>query len=142
MQQIHSLTHRLHNADLGILLIRLALGAVFIYHGWQKLQAMDMTIGFFGTLGFAPYLAYVVAYAEFIGGIALVLGIATRYAGLVLAIAMAVATFKVHWSNGFSLATGGYEFAMALMLGSLAMVFLGAGRYSLARIFGRWCECH
>lgn len=110
-----------------------------MFHGWQKISAgVDMTAGFFGQVGIdwlfgALFWANVVAYTEFIGGIALVLGIFVRYVGVLLAIAMAVAVFVVHWSNGFSIGNGGYEFAMLLGLGALALVFTGAGRYSLAR---------
>jgi putative oxidoreductase len=134
MKNIHALMHHLHNPDLGILFLRLALGPVFIYSGWFKIASMETAIGFFKALGFAPFLAYFVAWSEFLGGIAFILGIFSRYAGILLAIIMAVA-IKVLFHNGFSLANSGYEFALVLMLGSLAMVTLGSGKYSLKHIF-------
>ncbi len=132
MLSIHALVHRLHNVDLASLFIRLAIGIVFFQHGWTKLQSMEGTVAFFGTLGFAPFLAYFVAWLEVAGGIAFIAGIFSRYFGILLAITMAVAVFKVHLANGFSVGSGGYEFALVLMLGSLAIVCLGSGRYSLA----------
>ncbi len=126
---------KLHNADLGILLIRVALGIVFIYAGWFKLNNMEMVIGGFASMGFATWLAYLVAYVEFLGGIALVLGIFVRYVGILLAIVMLVAMIKVHIPNGYSLANNGYEYVLLLMLASLAITTLGAGKYSVAKLF-------
>jgi len=137
MQNVHALVHRLNNPDLGILCIRIALGAVFIYHGWAKIGSMEQTIGFFASLGFASFLAYFVAWAELIGGIALVAGFLVRYAGILLSAVMVVAVVKVHLANGFNVATGGYEFALTLLLGSLALIFLGSGAYSLAGFLKR-----
>ncbi len=136
---IHSLVHRAHNPSLGIFLLRVALGVVFIYHGYQKIADMEPIIGFFGMLGFAPFLAYAVAYTELIGGILLIAGLFTRLASIALAIVMAVAVYHVHLANGFSVGSGGYEYALTLMLGSLAVFFTGAGRYSLARAM-KMCE--
>lgn len=124
--------HKLHNPDVGTLLLRFALAAVFIHAGWFKVNDMEMVVGAFGSMGFHPVLAYFVAYAEFIGGIALLLGVFVRYVGIIFTVIMAVATFKVHFANGFGLSTGGYEYVFVLMLISAAMVTLGAGKYSLA----------
>ena len=132
IKKLHTLVHRFNNPDFGILLIRIALGVVFIDAGWAKIGAMEEVIKGFATLGFAPFLAYFVAWAEFIGGIFFVVGIFSRYAGIVLTVIMAVAV-KVLFAKGFSLAGGGYEFALVLMLGSMAMVAFGSGAYSLAR---------
>lgn len=128
---------RIHNMDLGHLLVRIAMGIIFIQHGWMKVTGMEGTIGFFDTLGFPAFLAYFVAYLEVIGGAALILGVLTRYAAVLLAITMAVAVFKVHLANGFSVSTGGYEFALVLMLGSLAIAFMGAGAYAIDRLWKR-----
>jgi putative oxidoreductase len=129
---IHSVLHRLHNPDLGVLFMRVAIGLVFLTHGYQKLQGMDQIVAFFGMIGFAPFLAYFVAWSEVIGGILLIAGLFTRYAGIVLTIIMAVAVVHVHWARGYWLSDGGYEYALTLMLGALAMVFMGSGKYSVA----------
>lgn len=137
MHQVHTFVHRFHNPDLALLLVRLAVGVVFLYHGWMKLGSMEGTIGFFGTLGFAPWLAYLVAWVETVGGLALIAGFLTRYAGLLLALVALVALVKVHLPNGFLIAGGGYEFILVLLAGSLALFFSGAGRYSLAGMLKR-----
>ena len=135
MNPIHQLMHRLHNPDLGLLFIRLALGVVFINSGWAKVTNLEGVVGFFATLGLPAFLAYLVAYVEFLGGIAFVLGILVRYFGLLTAIIMAVAIVKVHWANGFNPADGGYGYVLVFLLASLAIVTMGAGSYSLARLF-------
>lgn len=134
MTKVHELMHRLHNPDAAALFIRFALGVVFIYHGWMKVDNMDQTVAAFAGMGFSAFWTYMAAYTELVGGIALLIGVLVRYAGLLLAVTMAVAVFKVHWTNGFSLQNGGYEFALTLMLGSLAIAMLGAGKYSLAHL--------
>ena len=131
MKSIHDLIHHFHDPDLGILLVRLALAPVFIYSGLFKLGSMTDTIRFFHLLGFSPFLAYFVAWSEFLGGLAFLLGIFSRYAGILLDIIMIVAV-KVTFGHGYSLATGGYQFGLALLFLSLAMVTFGSGKYSLA----------
>jgi putative oxidoreductase len=129
---IHSVLHRLHNPDLAILFLRIAVGLVFLTHGYQKIGNMEQVVGFFGTLGFAAFLAYVVAWSEVIGGILLILGLFVRYVGIVLAVIMAVAIVTVHLQNGYYAGDGGYEYALTLLLGALAVVFSGSGKYSVA----------
>ena len=97
-------------------------------------MGMDMVVGMFATFGIPAVFAYFVAYAELICGIAMVLGIFVRYAGILLAVIMLVAIIRVHGPNGFSLQAGGYEYVLVLLLCSLAMVTLGAGKYSVAQM--------
>lgn len=132
MNSPHDMIHKLHNPDLGSLLLRLAVGVVFIHAGWGKVNGMEQTISAFASMGFPAVLAYFVAYAEFVGGIALVVGMFTRYVGIILSVIMAVALFKVHFANGFGMQNGGYEYVYVLLLSSMALVTLGAGKYSLA----------
>ncbi len=121
-----------HNKNFGLLLIRIALGLVFVYHGWGKVDNMEATIGFFGSIGLAPFWAYITAWVELLGGLLLILGICVREAGALLTIVMLTAIFKVHLANGFG-GNGGYEFQLVLLLASLAMVFTGAGKYALLK---------
>lgn len=137
MNKIHELIHRLHNPDAAKLFIRIALGVVFVNAGWFKIQHMDMVLGGFASMGFPALLAYVVAYGECISGILFLAGIFVRYAGIFVSIIMLVATFKVHFPNGFSMANGGYEYTFVLFFMALAMVTLGAGSYSLANVLKR-----
>lgn len=119
----------LHNKDLALLLVRVGLALVFIYHGWTKLQGMEATIGFFGSIGLSPFFAYLVAWVEFAGGILMLLGIKVRELGLLFVIVMLVAIYKVHLGQGFK----GMEFQVVLLLSSFAMVFAGAGKYALLK---------
>jgi putative oxidoreductase len=130
----NSVMHRVHNPDLGLLFVRVAVGLVFIHAGWGKVTDIAAVAGFFGGLGIPAWLAYVVAYVEFLGGIAVVLGIFVRHAGILLAIIMLVAIWKVHWVNGLYAAEGGYESQLVLFLASLTLMTSGGGKYSLARL--------
>jgi putative oxidoreductase len=120
--------------DLGLAILRLVLGATFIAHGSQKLfvYGIDGVTGGFTQMGIpmAGLAAPLVAFVEFAGGIALVLGLLTRLAGLGLAITMLGAIWFAHLSAGFFLPNG-YEFALSLLAPSVLLALTGAGRYSL-----------
>ncbi len=127
--------------DRGLLLIRLALGLVFVMHGWMKLTVFGLagTAGFLGGLGVPlPEVSAVLIIAvELVGGLMFALGAGTRIVGALLAFSMLVALVTAHAANGFFLPTG-YEFVLTLALVSVAVVITGAGRYSVdARLFGR-----
>lgn len=126
------------NVDVGLLLIRLILAVVFLYHGSQKL------FGAFGGPGlekFAEMLAgmnmpapragaYAAALAEFLGGLALLTGVGQRVIGAALAFTMLVASFKVHGS-AFGAQHNGMEYPLTLGIVVLGLVFTGPGRLSL-----------
>lgn len=89
---------------LGPLALRIYLAPIFIIAGWHKLGALDDTAYYFGEyLGMpAPYfMAFMAGTAEFIGGIALVLGLGLRFMALPMMVTMAVAAATTHWSNGW-----------------------------------------
>jgi putative oxidoreductase len=71
--------------------------------------------------------------AEFFGGIALLIGLLTRPAAVVLAFTMIVAILTVHISNGLFMSNNGYEFGLTLLAISVALAFSGGGRFSLDR---------
>jgi len=122
---------------LGIAILRVVVGIVFVAHGAQKL----FVIGFGGvthmflSLGIplAHPAAIIVTILEFGGGIALILGTGARYAALLLAINMAVAVGKVHLHNGLFAAKGGYEFPLTLLAACLALALTGPGSPALSR---------
>ncbi|GAA2610563.1 DoxX family protein [Actinomadura fulvescens] len=121
--------------DVGLLIGRLALGAIFIAHGWQKLTDTGhaAVTKMFDGIGI-PLPSVAAAFAtwvELLGGIALVLGVLVPLAGLLLAIDMAGAFWYVHMDKGFFADKGGYEFVMILGATALALALTGAGRFSL-----------
>lgn len=92
---------------LAPLLLRIFLAPILIYAGWGKLTALDETAAWFGNpdwgLGLpAPYvLASLAGLTEFVGGIAILLGLATRWFAIPLMFTMIVAATTAHWENGW-----------------------------------------
>ena len=129
-------------ADVGLLLIRLILAAVFVFHGGQKL------FGFFGGGGFAATVegfgkmgmplptvsALAAASAEFFGGLVLLIGVGARVAAVPMAFTMLVACFAVH-GKAFSSQHGGMEYPLTLAVTLIALVLIGPGRLTIARFF-------
>lgn len=138
-----SLVNRVLATDngTGALALRIPVGIIFAAHGAQKLfgwfggYGLEGTGQFFGSVGLNPgyLMALLAGLAEFVGGVALVLGVLVRPAAAALAFAMLIAIFAVHWDKGFFAASGGYEYALALFAASLALLFSGAGRFSVDR---------
>ncbi len=121
----------------GITALRVVVGIVFLVHGGQKLFVWGFggVAGFLGQVGIpAPMLAAViVTLVEFLGGLALLLGLFTRWAAIPLAINMAVAILTVHLRAGFFLPNG-YEFALTLLAANVALALLGGGEASVDRL--------
>ena len=119
--------------DTALAVLRVALGAIFIAHGGQKLfvYGLDGVAGSFGQMGIpaADFLGPLVAFVEFFGGIAIVLGLLTRLAALGVGVTMLVAILTVHLKQGF-FNPGGIEFPLALLASAAALVLTGAGAYS------------
>jgi putative oxidoreductase len=129
------------NPELGLALLRVALGVIFITHGASKLfGGMEGTIAFFGSIGIPlPIVAaWGVALLEFVGGIFLVIGLLVTPVSLLLTIQMLAGIVLVHAPNGWYVvgpeANGGVEYSVALIAGLLMLVFGGPG---LASIDGR-----
>lgn len=124
----------------GTLILRLGLGVIFIAAGWMKVSGMEMTIGYFATMGFAAPLAYLVGYGEFIGGIALVLGVCTRSFASFLSIIMAVVLLKVKFGGPLLAAdSSAIGFELVLFTSLIALAFIGSGKFSLDRLM--WKKC-
>jgi putative oxidoreductase len=131
--------------DTAPLVLRVLVGIIFAAHGSQKLfgwfggYGLTGTGQFFDSLGLHPgaLMALVAGLAEFLGGVALVLGLLVRPAGAVTAFTMLVAILSVHMSKGFFVDKGGIEYALALFAASSSLVFSGGGRASVDRALQR-----
>jgi putative oxidoreductase len=122
---------------IGLLTLRGTLGAIMVVHGWPKVfGGLQQYAGFIGGLGLPPYLGYVSAFTEVVGGAMLIAGLFTRSAATAVMINMAVAVWKVHWAAGFK-GPRGYEFPLMLAIAAFALITLGAGSISLDRVLGR-----
>lgn len=122
-------------ADLGLLLIRLMVGVVFVYHGQGKLfGGLEGFAGALQSMGVpAPQLAaWAAALSEFLGGLVLIAGVAFRYALWPLVFTMLVASFKAHGGR-FSLQDGGMEFALTLGVVVAGLALTGPGAFALER---------
>lgn len=116
--------------SFGLLVLRIGLGVIFTAHGLAKVSAMDGVVGYFATLGFAPFMAYIVAYAELLGGIALLLGLFTRIAAGSLALIMAVVLLFIKTNAPIS-GMGGNELELSLFVSAVALSFMGGGKFAL-----------
>lgn len=124
---------------LSALPLRLIAGIIFFAHGAQKLFSWFGGYGLEGTgqwmesIGMAPgyLMALLAGSAEFFGGLLLIVGLLTRPAAFALAVTMVVAILTVHISNGLFMSNNGYEFGLALLAMSVALVFQGGGKFSI-----------
>lgn len=122
--------------------IRLALGAVMVAHGAQKV------LGSFDGPGFNAFISgntpfsfmrptwlwlAAAAFAEFVGGLLLIIGFLTRPAAFLIACTMLTAIVGVHWSGGFFAANRGYEYPLSLLAMSVALMIAGGGQASVDR---------
>ena len=117
---------------LSLLALRLALGAIFFYHGYEKLtKNSNDALAAFGGLGLPSYVFYVVGTLEVFGAILLVMGLLTRFTALLLAVEMGVALARVDLPRGGLYAVNNYELPLALCAAAFTLVTTGAGLLSL-----------
>lgn len=125
------------------MVLRVPVGLVLAAHGAQKLFGWFRGYGLEGTgqwlasIGLEPgyLMALLAGGAEFFGGLALVLGLLTRPAALVAAFTMLVAIFSVHIGNGLFMSNNGYEYALTLLVVTVALAMQGAGRFAVDNLF-------
>lgn len=128
MKKIVNQTSRFfYQRSLGLLLIRLALGLLFFTHGLMKVEELSMVSAMFAHLGFFPWVGFFIAWLELIGGLALILGIATRVFAALFGIEMLVATVIVGFAHGI-----GIEFVLSIT--SFGLALLGSGKFSVMRM--------
>jgi len=111
--------------DMGLLFIRIALGILFLAHGWSKVGNLAGTEGMFAHMGFPMWVGVFIAYLEVIGGAALILGIATRFFAVAFGIEMLVAVLI----GPLGRAIGGTELLLAIA--SFGIALAGSGRFSV-----------
>ncbi len=125
----------LKTAPYAALVLRLALGVMFIAHGLLKVLVFTPagTVGYFESLGLSSLLAYVTMAAELGGGLALLLGVASRWVALALIPLLAGTVVLVHGANGWLFANpgGGWEYPVFLMAAAAVQALLGDGAYAL-----------
>ena len=135
--------------SVALLMLRLALGWTFIFHGSQKLfgcfggpgiENFAQMMGGMGLPGFLPPIAwaYMAALGEFIGGITVFVGLLARLGTLPIIVVMVVAIATVHGKNGFSMEHMGYEYNVNLIAMCLTILLAGPGIISIdALLFKR-----
>ncbi|GEC91073.1 MULTISPECIES: DoxX family protein [Brevibacillus] len=123
------------------LILRVIAGLTFAIHGVAKFQmGLENVAGFFGTMGLPAFIAYLVAFLEVVGGIALILGLGTRVFAGALSVVMLGAIFKAKLAAGFLGGEGGagYELDLALLAMLVALGISGSSKFALdAILFGK-----
>jgi putative oxidoreductase len=132
----------LHNKSVGVLVLRIALGAFFLGHGISKFMNMDQVLPFFASIGLNSFWTYVTATSEVVVGVSLILGIFLWLAAFLLVVMSAVAIIKVTGPNPSEqpflihyISSWGSNVIFAAA--AVCVAFCGAGRYSLAALWMR-----
>ena len=128
--------------DCALLIIRIASALAFFYHGAGILFGV---FGGPGPAGFAGFthtsltIAYLVGLAQFCGALAMLTGIFVRIGAICIIVVMVGAIQMVHLKNGYDIGHGGMEYALTQLLIAVAILFAGAGKFSLApRKIANW----
>jgi putative oxidoreductase len=128
--------------DLGKLVLRVSLGVLILLHGIAKLTSGPaFIIGAVEKAGLPSVLAYGVYLGEVLAPVLLIIGLFTRPAAIVVAINMLFAIFLVHAGEIAQISkTGGWaiELQGMFLFAAIAVALLGAGRYSVGGLTGRW----
>jgi len=128
-------------APYAALVLRLTLGGLFLTHAALKIFVFTPsgTAAFFGKIGLPPALAYVTMAVEILGGVALILGVWTRLAAILLIPILLGTIVSVHGAAGFFFnnPNGGWEYPAFWAVTLLVQALLGDGAYALRPIGGR-----
>lgn len=127
-------------SERALALIRIVVGLTFLAHGSQKLFQFGIhgVAGAFAQSGIPMPLAsaYLATFAEFFGGLFLLLGLLTRLAAIPVAVTMLVAILRVHLKGGFFLPSG-FEYALVLLVANAAFILAGGGAWALDNMLFR-----
>ena len=125
------------NADLAATILRVSMGVLFLAHTWLKLMIFTPagTVGYFESLGFPGFLAYLVIAVELAGGIALIAGVWTRWVSLALVPVLLGSIYAPHGEAGFFFSNegGGWEFPAFWVIALIVQALLGDGAWALGR---------
>lgn len=128
--------------SIGLLLLRVVVGAAFMFHGWPKIQQPFEWMNAHGGSGMPGLLQAAAAVSEFGGGLALILGLLTPLAALGIACTMATALGMVHLRMGHAFVASApgqpsYELAAVYLAAAILFLLAGPGKLSLdACLFG------
>jgi putative oxidoreductase len=126
-------------ATLALTVLRVAVGAILVAHGWEKLSDIQGTAASFARLGIpAPEVSvYLAILGELFGGLGLALGALTPLAAMGPVLVLAGAIWFVHRDSGLFNRNGGWEFPLTLLLVSLYFAVHGAGPLSVDALVAR-----
>ncbi|GAA0749911.1 DoxX family protein [Ideonella azotifigens] len=132
----------LASADAGKLVLRLTVAVLMLFHGLSKVvEGPGQVMAMLTQHGLPPVLAYGAYLGEVLGPVLVIIGMYTRVGALLMVANILVAFALVHMTQLFTLApTGGWavELQVFYLFGSVAILLLGAGRFSLAGQHARW----
>jgi putative oxidoreductase len=125
--------------NIGLLIIRLVIGVLFMGHGTQKLfgwfggYGVKGTGGWLESIGIKPgvTMAFMAGLSELLGGLLFALGLLTPLAGVIIAGTMVIAIAKVHGPNGLWSTQNGYEYNLVLLAVTIGVALTGPGQYAL-----------
>jgi len=127
--------------SIGLLILRLGFGGYMMTHGWGKLQmVLDGKLDSFGDpIGMGSATSLILSTgAEFFCALLVLIGLGTRFAAIPVAFTMAVAAFVVHRGDPWTLGAGASKQpALMFLIPFLALVFTGAGRFSVDALIAR-----
>ena len=130
-----SLLEGVSNSDLAAPLLRVSMGVLLLAHAWLKIVIFTPAgaAGFFASLGFPGFLASPVIAAELLGGLALILGVYTRWVALALVPVLLGSIYAPHGAAGFFFSNegGGWEFPAFWTAALVVQALLGDGAFSL-----------
>lgn len=129
----------------GIAVLRITLGIAAIAHGFLKVFVFTLpgTAGFFESLGLPGFLAYITAFVEIVGGLALVAGFQTRLASLAM-VPILLGAMWTHSGNGwvFSNQGGGWEYPLFWAIVLVVQAMLGSGAFAVDDMQTRKASAH
>ena len=125
------------NNDTGLLLLRLTIGILLLFHGIAKLtNGVSGLQETFAENGLPTFFAYGVYLGEVIAPLMIIFGFRTRIAAMLLSFTMLVAIVLAHGDDLFSLGkSGGWaiELPVLFLMGGVVLFFTGAGKYAVSR---------